>query len=247
MPQKGLSAAVRAIFVSACRPNCPSVRDTGARARASYKIWCGISSHKRWSSMLALDASPPSYRWAEGREVVLSGDVREGLLSSRLYQHWVVASRRMLRRNVRYSKPLQHCLHQRQESASHLTLTRSPILTDEVAAIHPCEHAVHVELADAVLLDDMLGVSSSACSTGWSSLTTIGASISDSGEKWPVSKVASGDIRSRPYVLIHQHKGRELRVRANLETLQLYKRTNSVSAKKSTTQTRPPGTHSIRM
>ena len=111
-------------------------------------------------------------------------------------------------------------------------MTWSPILTDEVVAIHPCEHAVNVGLADAVLLDDMLEVSSSACSTRWSSLTTIGASISDSGGKWPVSKVAGGDTRSRPYVLIHQHEGWELWVRADLETLQLYKQTNSVSAKK---------------
>ena len=111
-----------------------------------------------------------SVLWRTCGENVSSGDVGEGRLSSHLYQHWVVASRRMLRRNVRYSKPLQHCLHRRQESASHLTLTRSPILTDEVAAIHPCEYAVRVGLADAVLLDDMLGVSSSACSTGWSSI-----------------------------------------------------------------------------
>ena len=100
--------------------------------------------------MLAFDASPPSYRWAEGIEVMLSGDVGEGWLSLHLYQHWVIASRRMLRRNIRYSKPLQHCLHQRQESASYLTLTRSPILTDEIVAIHPCEHAVHVGLADSM-------------------------------------------------------------------------------------------------
>ena len=177
MPQKGLSATIRAIFVSACWLNCPSVRDACARARVSHKIWCNISSHKWWSSMLVLNASPPSYRWAEGREVVSSGDVGEGWLSSRLYQHWVVASRRMLRRNVHYSKPLQHCLHQRQESASHLTLAQSSILTDEVAAFYPCEHAVRVGLADAVLLNDMLGVSSSACSTRWSSLTYWGINI----------------------------------------------------------------------
>lgn len=154
------------------------------------------------------------------------GDVGEGRLSSRLYQHWVVASRRMLRRNVRCSKPLRHCLHRRQESASHLTLTQSPILTDEVRLVTLVSMQVRVGLADAVLLDDMLGVSSSACSTGWSSLTTIGASISDSGGKWPVSKVAGvGDTTSRPYVLIHQHECRELRVRPDSETLQLYKRT----------------------